>query len=50
MAYVCHGQTELLKEIFSRGKVNPEGIHALEETKRLQRKKRKILEDIISKC
>lgn len=40
MAYVTLGRTELLKDIFIRGKVDPEGIHAspkaLEETKRLQ--------------
>ena len=41
MAYVALGRTEQLKDIFIRGQVDPEGIHAsavaLEETDRLQR-------------
>ena len=41
MAYVALGRTEQLKDIFIRGQVDPEGIHAsevaLEETNRLQR-------------
>ena len=40
MAYVSLGRTELLKDIFIRGEVDPEGIHAspkaLEETMRLK--------------
>ena len=41
MAYVALGRTEQLKDIYIRGQVGPEGIHAsevaLEETNRLQR-------------
>ena len=45
MAYVSLGRTELLKDIYIKGKVDPKGIHAspkaLEETWRLQSQKQK---------
>ena len=41
MAYVCLGRCQEKKDIYIKGKVDPEGIHAspeaLEETKRLDK-------------